>query len=196
MVHRHWFTVPASRGQPPPVFPEYAGRGRTEGAMYEPYPTPGQMPEPQRISPPRSVQNAVKLMYAGAAVEVIALVVALIARNSIKSALLKIHPNYTAAQLHAAVTLQTISLVIGAAIATGLWLWMAWANGRGHNWARILSAVFFGISTLDLILTAAAVRAPGSLIVGFVIWLIGLATIVLLFSRDSNAFFRQPSALR
>jgi hypothetical protein len=161
-----------------------------EGAMYEPYPTSGQMPEPQRIPPPRSVQNAVKLMYAGAAVEVIALVVALIARNSIKSALLKIHPNYTAAQLHTAVTVQTISLVIGAVIATGLWLWMAWANGRGHNWARILSAVFFGISTLDLLVTFAAVRAPSSLIVGFVIWLIGLAAIVLLFSRESTAFFR------
>jgi hypothetical protein len=164
--------------------------------MYEPYPTSGQLPEPQRIPPPRPVQNAVKLMYAGAAVEVIALVVALIARNSIRSALLKIHPNYTAAQLHTAVNVQTISLVIGAAVATGLWLWMAWANGRGHNWARILSAVFFGISTLDLIVTAAAVRAPGSLIVGFVIWLIGLATIVLLFNRESNAFFRQPPAFR
>ena len=164
--------------------------------MYEPYPTSGQMPEPQRIPPPRSVQNAVKLMYAGAAVEVIALVVALIARNSMKSALLKLHPNYTAAQLHTAVNTQTVSLVIGAAIATGLWLCMAWANGRGYNWARILSAVFFGISTLDLFVTFAAVRAPGSLIVGFVIWLIGLATIVLLFNRESSAFFRQPPAFR
>jgi hypothetical protein len=167
-----------------------------EGAMYEPYPTSGQMPEPQHIPPPRSVQNAVKFMYAGAAVEVIALVVALIGRNSIKSALVKLHPDYTAARLHTAVNVQTVSLVIGAAIATGLWLWMAWANGRGHNWARILSAVFFGISTLDLFITFAAVRAPGSLIVGSIIWLIGLAAIVLLFSRDSTAFFRQPPALR
>jgi hypothetical protein len=164
--------------------------------MYEAYQTAGQMPEPQRIPPPRSVQNAVKLMYAGAAVEVIALVVALISRNSIKSALLKIHPGYTAAQLHNAVTMQIISLVVGAAVATGLWLWMAWANGRGYRWARILSAVFFGISTLDLVVTAAAVRAPGSLIVGFVIWLVGLGAIVLLFSRESTAFFRHPPAFR
>jgi hypothetical protein len=161
--------------------------------MYEPFPASGQAPEPQRIPPPRSVQNAVKLMYAGAAIEVIALIVALISRNSIKSALLRIHPDYTAAQLHTAETVQTVSLVIGAAIATGLWLWMAWANGRGYNWARILSAVFFGISTLDLLVTFAAVRAPLSIIIGFVIWLVGLAAIVLLFSRDSNAFFKQPT---
>ena len=164
--------------------------------MYEPYPASGQMPEPRRILPPRPVQNAVKFMYAGAAFEVIALVVALISRNSMKSALRTLHPNYTAAQLHTALTVQTVSLVIGAAIATGLWLWMAWACGRGYKWARILSAVFFGISTLDLVFTVAAVRAPGSLIVGFVIWLMGLGAIVLLFSRESNAFFRQPPAFR
>ena len=136
--------------------------------MYEPYSASGQVPEPQRIPPPRTVQNAVKFMYAGAAVEVVALVVALITRSSMKSALLRIHPGYTAAQLHTAVTAR----------------------------ARILSAVFFGISTLDLLLTFVAVRAPGSLIIGFVIWLVGLGAIVLLFSRESNAFFRQPRALR
>jgi hypothetical protein len=164
--------------------------------MYEPSPASGQMPEPQRVRPPRPVQNAVKFMYAGAAVEVIALVVALITRNNMKSALRTLHPDYTAAQLHTAVTEQTVWLVIGAAVATGLWLWMARANGRGYNWARILSAVFFGISTLDLVFTFAAVRAPGSLIVGFAIWLVGLGAIVLLFSRESNAFFRQPPAFR
>jgi hypothetical protein len=164
--------------------------------MYEPDPASGRMPEPQRIPPPRPVQNAIRFMYAGAAIEVIALVVALITRNSIKSALRTLHPDYTAAQLQSAVTVQTISLVIGAAVATGLWLWMAWANGRGYNWARILSAVFFGISTLDLVITFAAVRAPGSLIVSFAIWLVGLGAIVLLFSRESSAFFRQPPAFR
>ena len=164
--------------------------------MYEPDRISGQLPEPQRIPPPRPVQNAVKLMYAGAAIELIALVVALITQNSIKSALRTIHPHYTAAQLHSAVTMQITSLVIGAAVATALWLWMAWANGRGYNWARILSAVFFGISSLDLVITFAAVRAPGGIIVSFAIWLVGLGAIVLLFSRESSAFFRQLPAFR
>ncbi|HEY6275330.1 MAG TPA: hypothetical protein VIX86_03280 [Streptosporangiaceae bacterium] len=154
------------------------------------------MPEPQRIQPPRSVLNAVKLMYAGAAIELVALIVALLSRNSIKTALLKLHPNYTASQLHAAQSVQVVGLVVGAVIAAGLWLWMAWANGRGHNWARILSAVFFGISTLDLLISFAALRAAVSLIIGLVIWLVGLAAIVLLFSRDSSAFFRQPPTFR
>ena len=40
--------------------------------MYESNPVPG--PEPERLQPPNSVRNAVKLMYAGAVLEVIALV--------------------------------------------------------------------------------------------------------------------------
>jgi len=50
--------------------------------MYEPDRTLGQLPGPQRTPPPRPVQNAVKLMYAGAAIELIALVVALITQNT------------------------------------------------------------------------------------------------------------------
>jgi len=32
-----------------------------------------------------------------------------------------------------------------------VWLWMARANGQGRNWARILSAVLFGLATLQVI---------------------------------------------
>ena len=62
--------------------------------MYEPNPVPG--PEPERLQPPNSVRNAVKLMYAGAVLEVIALVVSLLTRSSFKSAILKAHPGYRA----------------------------------------------------------------------------------------------------
>jgi hypothetical protein len=58
------------------------------------------------------------------------------------------------------------------------------------------SAVFFGINTLDLLVSFAAVRAPVTLIIGFVIWLAGLAAIVLLFGREASAFFKQPRAQR
>ncbi len=115
--------------------------------MYEPCPATGPVQEPQPIQPPRSVLNAVKLMYAGAAVEVVAVIVALVFRSSLKSVILASHPHYTAAQLHTAEGARTIPLIVGGLIAIGLWLWMAWANGKGLNWARILSAVFFAINT-------------------------------------------------
>ena len=52
--------------------------------MYAPYPTSGPAQEPERIQPPRSVLNAVKLMYAGAALEVLAVIIAVVTIGSLK----------------------------------------------------------------------------------------------------------------
>jgi hypothetical protein len=163
--------------------------------MYEPYPTSGPAQEPEQIRPPRSVLNAVKLMYAGAALEVLAVIIAVVTIGSLKSAILARHPAYTAAQLHSAEAARTVPLVIGGLLAIGLWLWMAWANGTGRSWARVVSAVFFGINTLDLLISLFAVRAVATLIIGVVIWLAGLGAIVLLFSKESGPFYNpRPTA--
>jgi len=161
--------------------------------LYEPYPSAGLPQDAPRAGPPRTVANAVRLMYAGAALEVLALIVALVTRASLKSAILRSHPGYTSAQLHTAELARTIPLIIGALAAVGLWLWMAWANGNGRNWGRVVSAVFFGINTLDLLLSFGLVHAVATEIVGLIIWLVGLAAIILLFSKESTPFYtRQP----
>jgi hypothetical protein len=159
--------------------------------MYEPYPATGsaQEQQPERPTPPRAVLTAVRLMYAGAALELVAVIVAVVSTHSLQSTILGKHPGYTAAQLHDAEVARTVILIIGALIAIGLWLWMARANGRGHSWARVVSAVLFGINTLDLIFSLGVARAPGNLIVGVVIWLVGLAAIVMLFRKESGPFF-------
>jgi hypothetical protein len=141
------------------------------------------------------VLNAVKLMYAGAAVEAVSVIIALVFRSTLKSSIFAQHPNYTVTQLHTAEGARTIPLVIGGLIAIGLWLWMAWANGKGLSWARVLSAIFFGISTLDALIVLFLVRdgiVTG--IIGAVIWAIGLVAIVLLFSRDSGPFYDHKPA--
>ena len=165
--------------------------------MYEPYPStgaPGPELTPEPVQQPRSVRTAVRLMWLAAGVEVIALIIALLTRGALKAAILRRHPHYTATQLHNAQNAQTVVLVVGALIAVALWLWMAWANGRGRNWARVLSAVFFGISTLGLLVSFAAGRAVGDIIVGLILWLIGLAAIVLLFRKESAPFFARQAA--
>ena len=90
--------------------------------MYAPYPTSGRAQEPEQVQPPRSVLNAVKLMYAGAALEVLAVIIAVVTIGSLKSAILARHPAYTAASLHTAEVARTVPLVIGGLIATALWL--------------------------------------------------------------------------
>ncbi len=162
--------------------------------MYEPYPASEPAQEATRIQPPRPVLSAVRLMYAGAVLEVLALIITLSTVGSLKSAILTRHPTYTAAQLHSAEVARTVPLAVGAVITTGLWLWMARANGRGHSWARVVSAVFFGINTLDLLVSFFLVHAAATLIIGLVIWLVGLAAIVLIFRKDSGPFYNQQPA--
>jgi hypothetical protein len=162
--------------------------------MYQAYPSSSQMPEPARAEPPNSVQNAVRLMYAGAALSAVVLIVTLVTIASLKHGILARHPDYTAAQRHNAEIAAVVTAIIGGLIAIGLWLWMAWANRRGRNWARIVSAVFFGINTLDLIISFTQVHVLAALIVSILVWLAGLGAIVLLFSKESAPYFARSAS--
>jgi hypothetical protein len=162
--------------------------------MYQPYPTSGQPQEPQPTQPPGSVLNAVKLMYAGAALSAVGIIISLVTISSLKTAIQARDPNFTTTQLHAAEGVAVGSVVIGGLIAIGLWLWMAWANGKGRNWARILSSVLFGVNTLDLLLSIAQPHAAIGLVFSLVVWLVGLGAIVLIWSKQSAPFYhQQPS---
>ena len=163
--------------------------------MYQPYPSsPSQVPEPASMEPPDSVRNAVRLMYAGAALSAVVVIVTLVTIGSLKSGILARHPDFTAAQRHNAEIAAVVTSVIGGLIAIGLWLWMAWANRRGRNWARIVAAVFFGINTLDLIISFTQVHAVAAVIVGVLVWLIGLGAIVLLFNKQSAPYFARSAS--
>ena len=129
--------------------------------MYESIRLPPPEAKPARPEPPASVRNAVRLMYAGAALSAIVVIVTLVTISSLKANILAHYPHYTAAQVHTAEVAGVITAIIGGLIAIGLWLWMAWANGRGRRSARIVAAVFFGINTLDLVVSFARVHAVG-----------------------------------
>jgi hypothetical protein len=70
---------------------------------------------------------------------------------------------------------------------------LAWANEHGRSWARVVSAVFFGINTVDLLTSWRLLHATPDLIVGGVIWLAGLAAVVLIFSENAAPFYENPA---
>jgi hypothetical protein len=159
--------------------------------MYQPYPTSGQgqMPESQRPPAPNSVQTAVKLMYAGAALSFIELILDLVSIGSVKSAIHKRFPNYTAAQLHTAEVSYVVFAVIASVIAIGLWLWMARANAAGRNWARITGTVFFALNTLFFLLSVARPHASIGLVLSLLVWLVGLGAVIMLWRKESAPYF-------
>ena len=172
--------------------------------MYQPYPSGGQMPEqPQRPAAPPPVLMSVKLMYAGAVLSALTAIYTAATAGSLKSAILKAHPLYTAAQVHNDEKSIVISaVVVGGLLTTGLWIWMARMTGAGHKWARIVASVLFVINTIDLLITVAqasaitTVYANAGIQVALVVlvWLAGLGAIVLLWRRESSQYMAAASA--
>ena len=157
--------------------------------MYQPDPSPGQAPEAVRPGPPPSVVMAVRLMYAGAVVSALSLIVGLVTVGSLRTSLHKSDPSLTTSQLHSLQTVVVVGSVFIGVISVGLWVWMALMNKAGKSWARIVSTVLFGLDTLFLLLGLARAGAAGGTLVSILTWLIGLGTIIFLWRKDSSAYF-------
>ncbi len=157
--------------------------------MYQPYPSAGQVPEPVRPGPPSSVVMAVRLMYAGAVVSALSLIVGLVTIGSLRTSLHKSSPKLTATQLHDLQTVVVVGSIFIGVISIGLWLWMARMNKAGKSWARVVATVLFGLDTLFLLLGVARAGAAAGTLVSILTWLIGLGAIIFLWRKDSSAYF-------
>jgi hypothetical protein len=159
--------------------------------MVQPYPKgAGNMPVVDRPPAPPSVLNAVKLMYAGAVVSAIEVIISFTTIGGLKSAIHQRYPHYTAAQVHTVQVASVTGLVISGLLSIGLWVLMARLNLSGRSWARIVAGVLFAINTLELV--ALFTRPTDVLSVAFavVLWAMGLGATVFLWRPDSSAFFQ------
>jgi hypothetical protein len=163
--------------------------------MVQRYPSSGKPVELERPPAPPSVVNAVKLMYAGAAVTTVSLIISLADIGGTKSAIRKARPSWTVAQVNQFDRFIVITAVVSGVIGIGLWLWMARSNGQGKGWARVVSTVLFGLATLDLIGVLTEPKTALGLVFPLLTWLVGLGAILLLYRPDSSAFFK-PQGLR
>jgi hypothetical protein len=169
---------------------------------YQPYPSAGgsnQMPPAERGAQPSALVNAVRLMWAGAALALIGAIVTLAFASRIKDAVRKaaLKSNATAAsrgravltsaQIHTVENATVIVLAVLLLVGVLLWVWMAWANNRGRNWARIVGTVLFGLNTISLIFSFG--RTSISIIFVLLGWLVGLGAVVLLWRKETTAYF-------
>ena len=171
---------------------------------FQPYPTGSGSNQVasagQRPPQPASLRNAVRLMWVGAALALIGVIFTLAFSSKIKSAVTKaaIKANVTrrsegksvltASQIHSVASVTVVLLAILGIIALLLWVWMAWANNKGSNWARIVATVLFGLNTISLLLEVG--RASITIIVVAIGWLVGLAAIVFLWRKETTAYVR------
>jgi hypothetical protein len=172
--------------------------------MYQPYPGGDQSPEqsaqfaaPVRPPIPQSVTRAVQVMYLGALASLVGVIIELLTRHSLRSFIAN-HATrngnrLTAAQVADTYHAELVVLVVVGLIGVGLWLWMAQMNKAGKNWARITSTVFFALDTLGAIGGLAGGALSGGSVnrfYGIVVWVIGVAAILLLWQRSSSEYFK------
>jgi hypothetical protein len=134
-------------------------------------------------------------MYAGAIVSAIIFVLDLLTVNVTRTALKKAYPNYTAHQISTLVTADLVVGVIVGLVSVGLWVFVARACLRGRNWARMTGTVLFGLDTLFILLSLTRFKGGLSVLIGLVVWLIGLGAVVMLWRKESSAFFAQQTRM-
>ncbi|HEV7146903.1 MAG TPA: hypothetical protein VGN48_07900, partial [Pedococcus sp.] len=178
----------------PPPPPEGSGSGQfpSMGSM-------GSMPEYQAVQPsepvlrPASIAMAVKLMYVGAVLSLISAVSILFLRDTFRTAVEKAastsNPPMTGTQIDAAVNVGIGAAVVSGLLGAGLWIWMAYANGKGRKWARIVATVFFALSVLSALSSVAQHGPAVSLALSVVTLLLGAYIIFLLYRPESSQYY-------
>jgi len=139
---------------------------------------------------------AVRLMYAGAVVSGLSLIIGLATVGSLRSALHKSDPSLTPSQLHNLQTVVIVGSVAIGLISIGLWVWMALMNKAGKSWARIVGTVLFGLDTLFLLLGLARAGAAAGTLASILTWLIGLGAVIYLWRKDASEYFAAHSPPR
>ena len=135
----------------------------------------------------RSVFTAIKLMYVGAGVEFAAAIIILATIADVKVNVARSIPGFTASEWNAIVLGQIVPNEVGAVLALGFWLWMAWSIGHGHRWARIAFALFFAVNLWGLLnglVNGSAVYARPDLAIGIVLCLVELAAVAAIFRAE------------
>jgi len=196
------------------------------GPAYGQYPAPGYGQPPAAPGErPRPLVIAVWLMYVAAVVEI---VYAVAEGPWLGSYMSSFFTAIEAADTSGSGTqvpvgdikdFVLVGAIISGAIGALIWLWMAWKNRTGRNWARIVATVLFALSCLDLpelltgghlstmpsTITAAdgttiavpPLAMPAWLIAGGVVnWLLGLAIIILLWQGAASRYYEAVSLSR
>lgn len=148
---------------------------------------------------PKPLDLAVKLMWAGAGLSLLSLLLSLVLRPSteeLRQAMEDAGLSMTDAQIEQQMAMGMITGVVFGLIGVGLWALHAWANGRGMQWARItgtilgaLSILMFLFSLLGIAVSLATTSGVVSLVLSAVSALLAAAIIYLLWRPENRPWY-------
>ncbi len=143
----------------------------------------------------RAARLAIRLMLLGAVVEAALAILIWATAGEIRNNIAARDPHYSTGQWHGEMTGRLEPLAIGAAVFVAVWLWMAWANGRGRLWAKLAFGLVLISTTLSLLQglsQGSATYAPQDLLAGLVLWGVELGAVIALACSE----IRRISAAR
>lgn len=133
-------------------------------------------------------------MWVGAGISLISLLVTLATLGSLKSQireqLAQSGQNVTDDLVNASYAMAIVVGIVGAVIAILLWLWMAWKNGQGRSWARIVATVLGGINVISTLYTAfAGNTGAAATILAVVNLVLAIVILALLWRKEAGAYY-------
>ncbi|MCK0439256.1 hypothetical protein MUG78_07210 [Gordonia alkaliphila] len=164
-------------------------------------PASGSPPAGSAQSLPQPLLTAVRLMYAGAVVQVVVGVVMFIFISRLRDseAVQRAYSEYAdqvggdaQALIDGAVTSWRIGVAVVTVALTALWLLMAWATRTAKRWARPTAT---GLGVLALIGSIYTVLGQFN-VVAIVTGLLAAAILYLLYRPDSTAYFATAADAR
>jgi serine/threonine protein kinase len=149
--------------------------------------------KPARSELPPAVVSSLRVMYTGLGATIVAIIVSIVDMvrlNHLSDINQYAHPALSDQE---STSLGFIILFALIPYLAGLVMWplCAWAVRKGRQWGAVVGTVMFGIDLLPLVTTLVAVQdAPLTKVFTFVIWALGLATIIMVWSSQPRAFYR------
>jgi len=170
---------PAAPPVAPPVAPAY----------------PAQQEAGPAVERPTSLTRAVQLMYVGAALSLVGIVLGWATQDAIRDGIAASGSDLSADAIDAAVMVALVLGTVVGLVGVGLWLWMAAANKAGRSWARVVATVFGGLNVLFTLYGLTTGVTPAS-ILNVVSVLLAVVILVLLWRPSSSEYYRARSAGR
>ena len=147
------------------------------------------------LTPPPPLALAVKLMYAGAALSVLGIVIALALQGQRTDLVLE-SAGMGEVGADSFGAFFTIAAVVGGLVGLVLWVVNAVFNAKGKKWARILSTVLAGLFVLSTLGSLAQPALPVDRVLAFVQLALAIGIVVLLWRPESSRFYQAASAPR
>lgn len=150
---------------------------------------------------PASIALAVKLMLVGAALSVLSLIYSLTTisdlKDEVRDQLVKEDVNVSQSMIDAGYAVAIVFLVLFGLVGAVLWAWMAWKNGQGRSWARVVATVFAALNVLGVLFTGTGAGVDTvSLVLSLAGVVIAIVVLVLLWRKESSEFYAAADASR